>query len=72
MEQGGMKKRKKGGKKERERERKMGGEQRNWKMREGLEKGQDEKKKKKKRKGRGREREGGSMCFVESQFCGRG
>lgn len=35
-----------------ESEREMGGEQRNWKMREGLEKGQGEKKKK---RGRGRD-----------------
>lgn len=38
----------------------MGGEQRNWEMREGLEKGQGGKEK----------REGGSMCVVETQFCG--
>ena len=47
------------------REREMGGEQKSWRAREGLEKGQGEKKKE-------GEREGGSMCFVESQFCGRG
>lgn len=41
----------------------MGGEQRNWKMREGLGKGQEKKEKR---------RAGGFMCFVESQFCGRG
>lgn len=51
MERGGMKKKKKSGKKERE----MGGEQRNWKMRVGLEKGQGEKKRKR------REREGGRV-----------
>lgn len=47
-----------GGEKEKSREKAMGVEQRNWKMREGLKTGQNEKK-----------IEGGSICFVAEANC---
>ena len=53
-----------GGKRERERE--MGGEQRNWKMKEGLERGQDEKTKREKGEREEEEEEEGGKVAV---FC---